>query len=158
VPTPADTESLVAYLSTRDVPCPGCAYSLRGLKSDHCPECHQQIVLGIALAEPPIVQFALAVIGLAACGAAAGLLFLGVLAICVKKQGLPPEDAALLLLWVPAVITGLDAAAVTWMLRPARRRWFYRRTRGGCWTVMLGCWAVSLAVLAGWLMAMFHWA
>jgi len=40
-------DSLVQYLSERDVPCPGCKYNLRGLKLDVCPECGLKFSLGL---------------------------------------------------------------------------------------------------------------
>jgi hypothetical protein len=36
---PSDAELLKAYLADRDVPCPGCGYSLKGCASTQCPEC-----------------------------------------------------------------------------------------------------------------------
>lgn len=38
-PVPSDDESLIAFLSERDVQCPVCQYNLRGLIRPRCPEC-----------------------------------------------------------------------------------------------------------------------
>jgi hypothetical protein len=40
---PSESELLKAYLADRDVPCPGCGYSLKGCASDTCPECGNEI-------------------------------------------------------------------------------------------------------------------
>ncbi|MCZ6834659.1 MAG: hypothetical protein O7G85_02700 [Planctomycetota bacterium] len=36
---------LSAFLSERDVPCPGCAYNLRSILMNHCPECGMPLYL-----------------------------------------------------------------------------------------------------------------
>lgn len=53
------------YLTERDVPCPSCRYSLKGLTSDRCPECNQQITLGVQLVEPKLAAYIAVLIGLA---------------------------------------------------------------------------------------------
>jgi hypothetical protein len=50
-PMPSDAELLKAYLADRDVPCPGCGYSLKGCVSHRCPECASEMTL--QLAAPP---------------------------------------------------------------------------------------------------------
>jgi hypothetical protein len=55
---------LERYLADRDIVCPGCAYNLRGLRSDRCPECGDQLELSLRLVEPR--QMAL-IVGLVAC-------------------------------------------------------------------------------------------
>jgi hypothetical protein len=151
-----ENEPLAAFLSSRDVPCPGCGYNLRGLTSDHCPECYQHLVLSVSLAEPPVVQYVLAMVGLAACGAAAGLMVLGVLAISVLYKDLPGGNTAVVLLWAPLAIVGVDAAMVASCLLPASRRWFRTRSRSGRWMIALACWGASLAVFAAWLAVLFQ--
>ncbi len=36
---------LEAYLAERDVPCPSCAYNLRGVRTGKCPECGRTLSL-----------------------------------------------------------------------------------------------------------------
>lgn len=43
-----DTRDLCTFLAERDVPCPNCRYSLRGLNAAFCPECKTPIVLRVA--------------------------------------------------------------------------------------------------------------
>jgi hypothetical protein len=45
---PSDSELLKAYLADRDVPCPGCGYSLRGCVAESCPECARPFALGVS--------------------------------------------------------------------------------------------------------------
>lgn len=56
---------LPTYLAHRDEPCPSCGYNLRALKTDRCPECNQQLVLRVGLAEPRMAAFITGVVGLA---------------------------------------------------------------------------------------------
>ena len=60
--------SLRSFLAERDEPCPNCGYNLRGLASDTCPECRQQLVLSVRVREPRHGPYITAVVGLA-CGA-----------------------------------------------------------------------------------------
>jgi hypothetical protein len=38
---------LLSYLAQNDAPCPVCDYNLRGLKTDHCPECAAKLHLRV---------------------------------------------------------------------------------------------------------------
>ncbi len=42
-----DVAQLLTYLATRDVPCPGCGYNLRGLARPNCPECGDSVSLTV---------------------------------------------------------------------------------------------------------------
>ncbi len=50
----AERDFLVEYLSSRDAACPGCSYSLRGLKGAVCPECGYVLALRVGPAEPTV--------------------------------------------------------------------------------------------------------
>ncbi len=132
MPRIATDESLAAFLCDRDLPCPGCGYNLRCLTSAHCPECRQHLVLTVSLAEPPIVQFALAVIGLAVRGASADITLLCVIVASMERFGFLRGEGAMPL-WMPAAI-----------LRSASRRWFRARSRSGRRLLVLACWLASL--------------
>lgn len=150
-----ESESLAAYLQHRDVSCPACTYNLRGLTSDRCPECHQQLVMSVALAEPPIVQFVLATIGLAACGVGAGMLLFVATVICIKESDFPPGEIGALLIWAPLAIFGADFIAVIQFLSASGRRWFRTLPRRRRWAIVAACWAVSLFVLCVWMTVLF---
>lgn len=49
---PSDTELLAAYLTDRDVSCPTCGYSLRGLTHPRCPECGRGLSLRLQALGP----------------------------------------------------------------------------------------------------------
>ena len=66
---------LRAHLADRDAACPSCGYNLRALTTDHCPECNQQIVLAIRLAEPRLGLWIAGAVALAAGAGFSGLLF-----------------------------------------------------------------------------------
>ena len=74
-PAAEDESRLLAqFLSTRDVPCPGCGYNLRHLASARCPECAEEIRLGVHLAEPRQGLLIAGLIGLSAGAGLPGLL------------------------------------------------------------------------------------
>jgi hypothetical protein len=58
-------DMLRTYLAERDELCPGCAYNLRALTGTRCPECNQELVLRVGLAEPRMAWFVAGVIGIA---------------------------------------------------------------------------------------------
>jgi len=45
-------QQLLHYLAGRDVSCPVCGYNLRALTLPRCPECGQEVTLGVRLVEP----------------------------------------------------------------------------------------------------------
>lgn len=141
---------LAAYLADKDIACPACRYNLRGLTTDQCPECRQTLVLSVAQAEPPVVQFVLAVMGLAACGVAFGIGFLMVIVISMTV-GTPPRDTAVLFLFAPPVISLLDGFFVMRLVSDRGRCWFRTRSRSRRWAIVVGFWGVSLAVAGVWL-------
>jgi hypothetical protein len=49
---PARLALLHSMLREQDVPCPLCAYNLRNLTSDRCPECGGALKLQVGLVEP----------------------------------------------------------------------------------------------------------
>lgn len=53
-PAPGPGPALVAaYLASRDAPCPGCGYNLRGLTGSACPECGKPLELRLVGATEP---------------------------------------------------------------------------------------------------------
>ena len=67
---------LEQYLTDRDVVCPGCSYNLRGLKSDRCPECGDQLELSLQLVEPRQAPLIAGLVGLSAGAGLGGLLLI----------------------------------------------------------------------------------
>lgn len=157
MPAIATNDSLAAFLADRDLFCPGCGYNLRGLTSAHCPECRQHLVLTVSLAEPPIVQYVLAIVGIAACGAAL-CMFLAFAIVVGLPNGLELlSDEGFIFLWLPAALTALDAILVALLLLPAFRRWFRARGRFARWLFVLACWGTSVVVATTWVVLCFNY-
>jgi hypothetical protein len=67
---------LRSFLTARDVQCPKCEYNLRGLTGDRCPECGDQLVLRVNLAEPKLGAMIAGLVGLSAGAGFSGLLLI----------------------------------------------------------------------------------
>jgi hypothetical protein len=50
--TQPDDQVMLDWLASRDAACRMCAYNLRGLTSNRCPECGNQLRLSVSLVEP----------------------------------------------------------------------------------------------------------
>jgi hypothetical protein len=90
-------------------------------------------------------------LGLGACGAAAGFLLLGVLAISATQAGLPPGEGFVVLILAPAAIAAGDAALLGLLGGRRGRLWFSTLVRSARRRVAALCWGVSLAVFAVWM-------
>jgi hypothetical protein len=90
---PPSDEHLLRFVAGRDVECPGCGYNLRDLRTDRCPECGDQLELGLRLAEPRQGALIGGLVGLAA-GAGLGGLLLVFGAITVLVMHRNPADLA----------------------------------------------------------------
>ena len=78
---------LERYLADRDIVCPGCAYNLRGLTSDRCPECGDQLELQLRLVEPRQGPLIAGLVGLSAGAGLGGLLLIyGLIVTFVMSQ------------------------------------------------------------------------
>lgn len=132
-PDTPPSDSLRAFLATRDVPCPCCNYNLRALPGSRCPECNQELVLQVGLVEPKLAWFVTGLVGIGmGFGFSALLLgyalFHGLLA---SRAGVPNE-------FVPPVITGtLVGAALLALWLFARRRFFAAKPATTRWSAAL---------------------
>jgi hypothetical protein len=57
-------EKLIDFLSDSDTPCPACNYNLRALTTTRCPECNQELILQVGLAEPRLAWFITGLVGI----------------------------------------------------------------------------------------------
>jgi hypothetical protein len=146
---------LRAFLAEHDEPCPVCGYNLRGLTGEACPECQQRLVLRVGPAAPDLVSFALAVVGLSACGVLAAF-HLGTLLVVAVLEGEWPSrrESFLLIVW-PAVTLVVDGVLVWLLLRRRGRVWFRSRASDKRALLAAGCWASSVAVFVSWIWGMF---
>jgi hypothetical protein len=101
-----DAQDLRNYLATRDAACPSCGYNLRGLTSDRCPECNQEIALRVSLVDPRVGLFLVGVVGWAL-GAGFSVLLLMYGGISIMRYGNPsPGDPFFLILLIGGVLQG----------------------------------------------------
>src|SRR3954454_6328468 len=80
---------LLSFVRDRDVECPGCGYNLRNLCNDRCPECGEEIQLGVRLAEPKQAAPIAGLVGLAAGFGLGGLLliYIAIVVIFMDQGG-----------------------------------------------------------------------
>jgi nitrate reductase gamma subunit len=139
LPTP-----LTAYLAGADEPCPCCNYNLRGLTVAACPECNQALTLRVALKEPRLAWFLVAVIalscGIGVHGFLVGLLIYGWANGYIGGSGVFSTVACV----VGSFLTLTCAAAALLV----RRRRFARRSRRARTAIALGACALTAASLA----------
>ena len=103
---PADLDALREYLATRDAACPSCGYNLRGLTSDRCPECHQEIALRVSLVDPRVGLFLVGVVAWAlGAGFSALLLLYGVI-VLIRFGTFGPNDLFFRILVISGLIQG----------------------------------------------------
>jgi hypothetical protein len=57
-------ELLKKFLSGRDIECPRCAYNLRDLPGDRCPECGDRLALSVNTVEPRLTALITGLAGL----------------------------------------------------------------------------------------------
>ncbi len=67
---------LEPFLAERDIVCPGCGYNLRGLRSDRCPECGDELELSLKLVEPRQAPLITGLVGLSSGAGLGGLLLI----------------------------------------------------------------------------------
>ena len=116
------------FLRARDVACPGCAYNLRDLTGQRCPECGQAIVLHLQLAEPRQAALLTGLIGLSAGAGLNGLLLVYYAIMLMMMPYGPPDNRFLWTILTGFLVHALGVAA--WLrywrrirLAPARWRW-----------------------------------
>jgi hypothetical protein len=131
---------LASYLEQVEVACPSCAYSLRGLKTDRCPECNQRLSLEVRLAEPKMGVF---LAGLVAIGMALG--FCGFVLVWGLVEVVPRRDLMRL-----AIGVLVNACLLAMWLRVRRR--LGRVSPAWRWGLFAGAVALSF-VCPAWFVA-----
>ncbi len=115
----SEAELLHAWLSSRDVPCPVCGYSLRSIESMTCPECGAQLDVRVGSTDLRIGLWLACVIS-----QALAMGFVGLWAILVTIPVL--FAGQLIVLIVPVMIVGYMVAL--WRLI-RRRKKFWSKSR-----------------------------
>lgn len=116
---PDNTDLLRTFLAQSDVECPGCAYNLRDLTGTRCPECNQELVLRVGLAEPRMAWFIAGVIGIAMGLGFSSMVLVWAGAMVLSRGGIGgPRFQEV----VPLIVgTLIGAAAMFWWVRARRR-------------------------------------
>lgn len=144
--TDIEREALRRHLADREVACPGCGYSLRGLTSDRCPECNQLLVLAVRLAEPRLGHWIAGLVALAIGVGFHGLILAWASLVVFSRRGGPPLSDL-----IPLAV-GLGFCG------PMLPVWIGQRRRITLWSeparlaAVLGMWCGSL-LPAGWFFA-----
>lgn len=132
--SPGDPELLRQFLHRRDVVCPGCRYNLRDLTGDRCPECGQEIVLQLRLAEPRQAALLAGLVGLSAGAGLNGLLLIYWAIIRIYIRFAAPDNS---FVWTIGIGFLAHAAALAAWLCLWRR---IRLLRDGArWTLATLC-------------------
>ncbi len=138
--TEKDAALLLQFLDGTDIPCPGCAYNLRGLTGSRCPECGEEVVLQVGMSDPKAVAAILGTIGLAARAGLNGLLVIyALIRISLFNDSFGGLSRFFAILGVGLVIEG--GALLIWLrswrrirrLSPTRKSW-----------LVIGCFALTL--------------
>ena len=139
----SDADLLRQFVAARDVGCPVCNYNLRDLTTDRCPECGDQLVLRINMAEPRQGWVVAGLVGLSAGAGLHGLLIL--YAFIRIAKGDSPRGLSQFFRVTGVGFAVLLIALIIWL-----RCWRgIRRLRKGKqmgWAI--ACWMLTLASLA----------
>lgn len=136
---PGPPDHLRSFLEHADVPCPGCGYNLRGLQTDHCPECRQELTLRVTLAEPKLGPWITGLVGLS-CGIGFNGLILSawfVMSQFSARGRSIPREVLLAGVFPLILLAALLAAWIRW--GSALRRLNARPL----WTLSLVCWLLT---------------
>ena len=143
-----DLAELRAHLADRDVPCPSCSYSLRALTTDRCPECNQQLVLAVRLAEPRLALWVTGLIGLAVGLGFHGLiLFWAAVMLFTRAGGGGPNMRELI-----PLLVGLAFCAPALTVWTVRRRAICRWPGSSRTLAVVGLWLGAMLPV-GWFFA-----
>src|SRR5262245_3584017 len=118
-----DGVDLRAFLATRDTPCPGCGYNLRGIQGAACPECNQRLALMVGLEDPKLGQLFAGAMGLLA-GAGGALVCLVIVVVLTIKERPPPRHVWLAVYFLPLMALLLEGGLAVALLSPRGRKRF----------------------------------
>lgn len=147
---PRDPLELQRFLEDRDIPCPGCGYSLRGLHGDRCPECNRLLRLAVAAVDAGVGPLIAAALGLGSSGAAAVALLAVVACLCISEMDLPRNDEFVVLVLAPGVIVAVSGAGVLALASRTIRSRFLRKPRPTQAWLAVACWGISATIFVIW--------
>jgi hypothetical protein len=139
---PAVDPQLLGFVHDRDVLCPGCGYNLRNLRNDRCPECGEQLELGLRLAEPRQAAPIAGLVGLAAGMGLGGLLLVYAVIVMIRMPGVYRGGEWNRFLGFNA--TGFIVHGVALLLWVRNWRWLRRLNAWPRWLFVAAAWAMPL--------------
>ncbi len=144
-------EEVVEFVRGRSVPCPRCAYELKGLERAQCPECGEPLILRVGTPRMRFGWLLLAITPGCFSGVAAFILFWPMAYTIYlnlgSKRGMPiPLQCAV-------VFGFLSAASVVLMYRERHRIIAWRAKRQALFAGAV--WGVHLLAFAAMIAAMF---
>jgi predicted RNA-binding Zn-ribbon protein involved in translation (DUF1610 family) len=139
MPDPTSASLLTIFLTNQDQHCPQCQYNLRNLQGTRCPECGEELVLRVNMAEP---RQRLLIAGLIGLSAGAGLNGLLLIYLFLRVSARSGGQFFFRFGMVNAVGLIVEALAITlWLVlwRKIRRRSVLVR-----WLLVGICWSLTL--------------
>ena len=131
------------FLTDHDVTCPQCQYNLRNLTGNRCPECGEQLALGVHLVEPKLAAPITGLVGLAAGAGLNGLLILyWAIVLIFYRPGRSWMDKFVYCNVIEFVVVGGALSAWIWKWRGIRAAPASAR-----WGLVALCWILSVADL-----------
>ena len=133
-----DQEHLSAYLAERDVLCVSCGYCLRGITGGRCPECNEELVLRVGLAEPRFGAVIAVLAGAWCCAGTSFALLAGMLGLSLYFGDWPPVAY-----WVPGLVgLALSAPVAIGFGTRDGRSWIRKRSGVARILLIAGAWAL----------------
>ena len=151
----SEAELLHAWLSSRDVPCPVCGYSLRSIESATCPECGAQLDVRVGSTDLRIGLWLVGVISLTFALGFVGLFTIAYSLPVIVMGRLSPGNFIMLAI---SMVTAVGYMLVLRRLVRNRKKFWSKPIRAQKVSVVLYILAGSAPVtfpIAGWLVLLF---
>lgn len=152
----SDLAALREYLTERDVACPSCAYNLRGLTVDRCPECNEFLVLRVSMAEPKLGAWLGTLSGLLACCGGALICVLLVVYLSIFEKGWPRGREFFPVVVYPVLILIVEGVLVGWLASTRGRRWFRAHNPRARRCMVVVSWSALFLAVAAFVLMIRH--
>ncbi len=144
---------VVAFLVSRSVPCPRCAYDLRDIQTAKCPECGEPLVLKIG---SPRVRFGWLVLAMApGCFSGVAALFVMIPIVMTIGRRFPPGQGLPWPIVMADMFGFLSAASVGLMYRHRHRILSWTARRQGAFATTI--WGIHILAFGLLLLGLWLW-
>ncbi len=131
------------FLAGRDVECPQCRYNLRDLTGNRCPECGDEVVIRLNMAEPKLAMWIAGLVGLASGAGFSGLLLVYIVIQLLIRPNFGPMDELWKFIGITFAGFAIEGTAVYFWIR--KMRWIRRLSLSLRRKLVIGCWMLSLS-------------